>query len=232
MRRAPSSRTIDWTQKKLATRAPARHRLDPVQAGGGIEQQMAGRQLDRLRAEIVLDHQLAAVIGVRILEEERRRKVAADAELAAAVDAHRIVDMGAERLAALVAVEQRREDLERQRRGDEQGRAAERVEHEPPASRAAALSSGSCWLRLASADWWPEVALPSIHSPASTIARTRATPSVSSRSGMASIMARGPSALRSCRTGSAPPSAPRPGVAQPPVIAPVVAFTLLRMLVK
>src|SRR5438128_3376080 len=58
-----------------------------------------------------------------------------------------------------------------------------------PASFAAALSSGSCSLRLASADWGPDVALPSAQAPASTIVRMRATPSLSSTSGMASIMA-------------------------------------------
>src|SRR3546814_414209 len=57
------------------------------------------------------------------------------------------------------------------------------------ASRAAALFSGSCRLLLASADWWPEVALPSTQSAASMIARMRPTPPLPSRSGMASIIA-------------------------------------------
>ena len=61
---------------------------------------MPGGQLDRLRAELVLDQQLAAVVVVGIGEEQRGRQVAAHAELAAALDADRVVDMGAEGLAA------------------------------------------------------------------------------------------------------------------------------------
>ena len=47
---------------------------------------------------LILDHQLAAVIVVGLVEEERRRQIAAQPEIAAALDAHRIVDMRAERL--------------------------------------------------------------------------------------------------------------------------------------
>src|SRR5829696_2992454 len=91
----------------------ARHRLDPMQARGRIEQEMTGRQLDRVDSENVLDDELAAVIRLRRLEEERRGQIAAHPELAAAMDADRIVDMGAEPVAVPVIVEKRREDLER-----------------------------------------------------------------------------------------------------------------------
>src|SRR6185503_11315636 len=46
--------------------AAARHRGDMMTAGGGIEHQVAGRQLDRVTAERVLDHQLAAFVIARI----------------------------------------------------------------------------------------------------------------------------------------------------------------------
>src|SRR3546814_15603623 len=85
-------------------------------------------QLDPLLAELIVDHQFAAVIGVGLLQKERRGKVAADTEIAAAPDPHRTIDMRAERLAAFVAIEQRRKDLERQRGGDEQRRRGQRIE--------------------------------------------------------------------------------------------------------
>src|SRR3546814_13767801 len=49
------------------------HRFDAVQAGGRIEEQVPGRQLGRLDAEIVLADQLTALVGIRILQEESRR---------------------------------------------------------------------------------------------------------------------------------------------------------------
>jgi 3-deoxy-D-arabino-heptulosonate 7-phosphate (DAHP) synthase len=50
---------------------------------------MAGGQLDPLHPELVLDHQLAAVIGRRVFEEHGHRQVAADAEVGPALDADR-----------------------------------------------------------------------------------------------------------------------------------------------
>src|SRR3546814_20825079 len=69
--------------------------------------------LDPLLAELIVDHQFAAVIGVGLLQKERRGKVAADTEIAAAPDPHRTIDMRAERLAAFVAIEQRRKEIGR-----------------------------------------------------------------------------------------------------------------------
>ena len=57
---------------------PAGDRLDTVQRGRGIENHVAGRQLDRMRAVGVLDDQFAAVIIVGIRQEQGRRKVGAD----------------------------------------------------------------------------------------------------------------------------------------------------------
>ena len=61
-----------------------------------------------------------------------------------------------------------------------------------PAALAAGLSSGSCSLRLARADWAPLVALPSIHAAASIRARSLATWSLVSTCGMWIIMVRRP----------------------------------------
>ena len=65
------------TQKKLAMRDAAGHRLDPVHAGARVEHHVAGRQLDALRAVGVLDHQLAAVVFVGLGEEQRAADVGA-----------------------------------------------------------------------------------------------------------------------------------------------------------
>src|SRR3546814_4820163 len=103
-----------------------------VEARRGIEHNMPRGQLDPLLAELIVEHQFAAVIGVGLLQKERRGKVAADTEIAAAPDPHRTIDMRAERLAAFVAIEQRRKDLERQRGGDEQRRRGQRIEDDRP----------------------------------------------------------------------------------------------------
>src|SRR3546814_12118415 len=69
------------------------HRFDAVQAGGRIEEQVPGRQLGRMDAEIVLDDQPTALVGIRILQEERRREVTAATTLAALVAADCLVDL-------------------------------------------------------------------------------------------------------------------------------------------
>ncbi len=89
---------------------------------------MAGGQLDALDAVGVLDLQLAAVVIV--VQEQRRRKVGADAARRARQGPHRVVDMGAERHAAFVFVEQRRIDGAGQGGADEQCVALERAQHD------------------------------------------------------------------------------------------------------
>ena len=129
---------------------------------------LAGRQLHAVDAVGVLDHQLAAVVLVRVGEEQRRRQVGADAVRRAGDLPDGVVDVVAERLPALVAVEERREDAQRQRRGDEQRVALQRRRIRSPSSRATGWSSGSCRLSLARADWWPAVTRPSTQSAASS----------------------------------------------------------------
>ena len=174
--RCASSRTIDSIQKKLASRAAARDRLDAVERGRGVEDHVPRLELDAVRAVAVLDHQLAAVIIGGIAEEERRRDVGADPP-AAGQGAKRIVDMLAEAVAVagVVAVEQGRDDPPRQRRRLEQGIARQAREgRSRPPSRAASPSLASWRLCLASADWTPAVTRPSRHSPAAIAARTSA----------------------------------------------------------
>ncbi|MCY1355465.1 hypothetical protein D9M69_418860 [compost metagenome] len=105
----------------------ARDRRHVVDAGGRVQHHMPGRQLHALLAIGVLDHQFAAVVLVRLGQEQRCRQVAADTEAGAAQVADRVVDMVGKGVPALVAVEQRRIDLQRQRRREEQCVVAQRI---------------------------------------------------------------------------------------------------------
>src|SRR4051812_2442036 len=60
--------------------AAAGHRRDVMAAGGGIDDQIARRQLDFVTAERVFDHQFATVIIIRIGQEQGRRQVSAHAD--------------------------------------------------------------------------------------------------------------------------------------------------------
>src|SRR3546814_6836770 len=59
-----------------------------------------------------------AVVFIRPGQEQRAGQVGADAKISVAHGTDRIVDMGAESLPRAIAVEQRRENLERQGRRD------------------------------------------------------------------------------------------------------------------
>ena len=74
----------------------------------------------RVHAVGVLDDQFAAVVFVGLGKEQSRGKIGADAVSGCAHLANRVVHMRAERLAALIAVEQRRKHLRRQCRRNEQ----------------------------------------------------------------------------------------------------------------
>ena len=60
-----SSRIRLCVQKNEAMREPRVIGVDVVQAGAGIDDHVAGRQLHRMRAVGVLDDQLAAVVVLR-----------------------------------------------------------------------------------------------------------------------------------------------------------------------
>jgi hypothetical protein len=111
---------------------PARDRRDIVQAGAGIDDHVAGRELHRMLAVGVLDGELAAVVVLRRGDEERGRDVSADLQRGVEIAADGVVDMRAEGHTGVIAVEQRREDLLRQHSGYEQGIAAKRLDHHVP----------------------------------------------------------------------------------------------------
>jgi hypothetical protein len=71
-----------------------------VHARAGVEQHVAGRQLDRAAAEGVLDDQLAAVVLARIGEEQGAADVGPDPLAAARDEPDSVVDVVAERVRA------------------------------------------------------------------------------------------------------------------------------------
>ncbi len=118
--RWPSSRIRLWIQKKDGDALAARHGRDVVQAGRRIQDEVSGRQLHAVRAVGVLDDQLAAVV---VRRDRRRTASPRDRSARGAAcpgPADGVVDVTAERVAAGVAIEQRRKDLERQRRRHEE----------------------------------------------------------------------------------------------------------------
>src|SRR5690606_40866661 len=72
------------------------------------------------------------------------------------------------------------------------GERSRAVSTRSPSRRAASESSGSCRLFFASADWWPEVTLPSTHSARSMICRHCATCCLVRTWGICSIMTSSP----------------------------------------
>ena len=182
--RSPSSRTMLWIQKNEARRHAPGDRTHVVQAARGIEDEVAGGQLHGVHAERVLDHELSSVVLVGLAEEERGGEVGAEAVRRPRHLAHRVVHVGAEGLPAFVAVEERREDAQGQGGGDEQRVPLQRRRGPSRrATRAASEPSGSCWLSLARADWWPAVTRPSTHSARSRMPRASATSSGERTSG-------------------------------------------------
>jgi len=113
-------------EERAETRAAGDGR-DAVQAGRRIEDHVTGGEFDGFGAVGVLDDEFAAVVFVGIGEEERAGKIRAKAMAGAGDDADGTVDVRAEGLAAGVAVEHRREDVQRQGGGHEQRVAAERA---------------------------------------------------------------------------------------------------------
>src|SRR5690606_14855783 len=70
-------------------------------------------------AELALDDQFAAVVFVRFAQEQRCGEVPTDADRRTREREDRVVDMVAVGAGAGIAVEARRQDLQRQSRGDE-----------------------------------------------------------------------------------------------------------------
>src|SRR3546814_10654012 len=82
---------------------------------------MARRKLHSMAVMRIVDHELAAVVVSRRTKEQGRRKIGPHADGRAGERADGVVHMIAEGLPAPIAVEERREYLERQSRGNEQG---------------------------------------------------------------------------------------------------------------
>ena len=91
-------------------------RIDVVQARRRVKHEVPRRQLHALHAVSIFHHQFAAVVFIRRGEKERRREIGAQPVRRARNLPDRIVDMGAERLAAGIAIEKRWDNMQRQRR--------------------------------------------------------------------------------------------------------------------
>lgn len=104
--------------------------VDAVQAGGWVEYHVACGQFDGFAAVGVFDDEFSAFVFVRVGEEERAGEVGADLFLAAGDDSDGSIDVGAEGLAAGVAVEHGRQDVEGQGGGEEDWISAEGPEDE------------------------------------------------------------------------------------------------------
>ena len=87
-----------------------------MQAGRGIENQVTGGQLYGVRAVGILHDQFATIVFVGLGEKQRGGKIGANAVWRPADLANGVIDMGAECLAALVTIEQRRKYLRAVRR--------------------------------------------------------------------------------------------------------------------
>ena len=83
----------------------ARHRIDAMQAGRGIDDHMPGRQLGRMHAISILDQQFTAVVFAGIGKEQCSRYIGTQLLAGGRNQAYRVVNVVAEMTAALIAVE-------------------------------------------------------------------------------------------------------------------------------
>lgn len=98
-----------------------------VEAGGRVDDHVAGGEFYGFRAVGVLDGKFSAIVFIGLGEKEGAGEVGADA-LAAWEGADGSIDVGAELLTAGVAVEHRRKIVERERCGHEEGICREGIE--------------------------------------------------------------------------------------------------------
>src|SRR3954471_1556006 len=91
----------------------ARDRCHHVQTRSRIKYQVPGGQFDLVRAVIILNDQLGAIIFIRFGEKQRHRHVGTNAQAGHRIAAHRVVYMNSKVMAGSVAVEQGREDMQR-----------------------------------------------------------------------------------------------------------------------
>src|SRR5579863_5752123 len=82
-----------------------------------------------MAAIVVVDLQLPAIVLVRLRKEKSDREIGADAQAGKAVAPDAVIDVLAEELPRNIPVEQRREDMQRHRRGNEQSVGGERTKN-------------------------------------------------------------------------------------------------------
>ncbi len=107
--------------------AAARHRLHAVHAARRVHDRAPRSELHAMRAQAVLNRELAAVVFLRSAQEHGRRDVGAHRDRNAH---HRIVDVPAVCHPRVVAAEKRPVNAVRQRGREERRIAAQTVEHE------------------------------------------------------------------------------------------------------
>jgi hypothetical protein len=86
----------------------------------GIQDHATRGKLDPLHAVVIFDHELAAVVLIRVGKEESRRKIGPNAMFGSAHLADRVIDVGTETLSARISIEQRWKYLSRKCCGNEQ----------------------------------------------------------------------------------------------------------------
>src|SRR5687767_4378481 len=91
---------------------------------------MARRELHGFGAVGVLDHELTAVVFLGVGEEKRGGEIGAETLAGPGYDADGAIDVRAERLAAGVAVEHWRQNVQRERGGEKKRIGVERLENE------------------------------------------------------------------------------------------------------
>src|SRR3954451_6949645 len=124
--RVVSSQTLDGgvkVKEKRTLSVVANHTLNPkegcsanpsrnwqhmVEAGGGIQDHMACRELHVMRPVGIFDNQFTAVILIRVIEEKRRGEVGTNTVTGPGYLSNSIIDVSTERVPTLVAIEKRR----------------------------------------------------------------------------------------------------------------------------
>ena len=95
-----------YPEKQCQTHA-ARDRFDVVQAARRVDHHVAGWEFDCTLIVEVVDHQFAAFVVFRRAQKQGCGYIGADAQRRAGDLPDRIIEMGAERFAAFIAVERR-----------------------------------------------------------------------------------------------------------------------------
>lgn len=109
---------------------PLGDRCDPVQTGARIEHQVPGRQFDCASAVGVFNHQFTTFVVFRFAEKQGGGKIGANTLGAARHTENGTIDMVAIVTAALIAIEARGKNLQRQGRSHEQRVLHQRIKNQ------------------------------------------------------------------------------------------------------